>query len=236
MASPGNKTVNADIPPAGPAHVCPSRPRRPPDPGLRCPWCARLRAAPTSRSAPPPSRAAPPIEPATPSTRTFTVTVNDTTPEFSAIGEVVAGAAAVAAAGGWAAGAEVRATLHSDPVELGVAVADADGNVSFTFTIPADTPPGEHTIVLSGEGPDGDEVIVSRTDHGAAGVDQHDDDHDPTTTEVTTTPVRRRHRRTRSRRSPRRPQRQPHRWAVQFPEPVRRPSPPRWSRPFRRRP
>jgi hypothetical protein len=40
--------------------------------------------------------------------------------------------------------------LHSDPVVLGTVVADAAGNISFAFDIPAGVPLGTHTLVLTG--------------------------------------------------------------------------------------
>ncbi len=56
--------------------------------------------------------------------------------------------------GGFADGSDVRLELRSDPVVLAEFVTD-DGSVDAVVTIPADTPPGEHTIVVTGTGPDG---------------------------------------------------------------------------------
>ncbi len=53
---------------------------------------------------------------------------------------------------GWAVNTPVDVTLHSDPVDLGTFNADANGNLSVTVTIPADTPVGDHYIELIGTG------------------------------------------------------------------------------------
>lgn len=55
---------------------------------------------------------------------------------------------------GWAALSEVDANLESTPVFLGSAVSNAQGEVSFSLVVPADFPPGEHTLVLKGTGAD----------------------------------------------------------------------------------
>ena len=66
-------------------------------------------------------------------------------------------------------GETVDITLHSTPIALGTATADADGTVVGTVTIPADVEPGVHTIVLVGQtsGVDGDGA-----DRGAAAADR----------------------------------------------------------------
>jgi uncharacterized repeat protein (TIGR02543 family) len=51
---------------------------------------------------------------------------------------------------GFTPGEPVIVVLHSDPVVLGTLVADAAGNVSGSFTIPAGTPAGAHTVVATG--------------------------------------------------------------------------------------
>jgi chondroitin AC lyase len=49
-------------------------------------------------------------------------------------------------------GTVVTVELHSDPVELGTVTVDGTGAFSLTATIPADTDPGEHEIVVLGGG------------------------------------------------------------------------------------
>ncbi|WP_295011846.1 NPCBM/NEW2 domain-containing protein [uncultured Microbacterium sp.] len=55
------------------------------------------------------------------------------------------------------ASASLTVTLHSTPVQLGAVVADGDGAADLAATIPADTEPGTHTIVVTS----GDEVLAS---------------------------------------------------------------------------
>ena len=56
---------------------------------------------------------------------------------------------------GWAPGSQVTITLDSVPVVLGTLTADANGHIQGTFTIPAGTALGAHTIVSSGTDPSG---------------------------------------------------------------------------------
>jgi hypothetical protein len=56
---------------------------------------------------------------------------------------------------GFAAGATVTITIESDPVYLGTATADANGQFSTPVTIPEDTPLGRHTVVATGRRADG---------------------------------------------------------------------------------
>jgi hypothetical protein len=52
---------------------------------------------------------------------------------------------------GYPSGAVVTFTLHSTTlVDLGSATADANGNATLAFTLPADTPAGMHAITASG--------------------------------------------------------------------------------------
>jgi hypothetical protein len=50
---------------------------------------------------------------------------------------------------------EVRATIFSEPVDLGEFIADANGTVTVTVTVPDGLTPGEHQLVLTGLTPDG---------------------------------------------------------------------------------
>jgi hypothetical protein len=63
--------------------------------------------------------------------------------------------------GGFAPGAKLEITLHSNPVSLGPTKADAQGKFTSKVTIPADTPTGAHTIVVSGLAPDASPHTVS---------------------------------------------------------------------------
>lgn len=51
---------------------------------------------------------------------------------------------------GFTPGEQVTATLHSTPVSLGGFTASPAGVVRFTFTVPADHEPGQHTLILAG--------------------------------------------------------------------------------------
>lgn len=62
----------------------------------------------------------------------------------------VAGDAVTAAAGGFQPGQQVQFVLYSEPVVVATGVADDSGAVSAGFTVPADTPPGPHTLQLTG--------------------------------------------------------------------------------------
>lgn len=69
-------------------------------------------------------------------------------------GEVAAGIRQVgdqvtAFGSGFTPNGDVQMTLFSDPVDLGIAQADANGDIEFTFSIPAGTPNGMHTLVMT---------------------------------------------------------------------------------------
>ncbi|MGO2683488.1 MAG: hypothetical protein ACTIAA_04635, partial [Microbacterium sp.] len=51
---------------------------------------------------------------------------------------------------GFEPGEVVTGVMNSDPVELGTQTANADGTVTFTWTIPAGTDLGDHTVTLTG--------------------------------------------------------------------------------------
>lgn len=57
-------------------------------------------------------------------------------------------------AGAFATGTQVRGVFFSEPTEVGVFTADADGRVSTGIVIPESLPAGYHTLVLSGVSPD----------------------------------------------------------------------------------
>ncbi|WP_372966823.1 choice-of-anchor G family protein [Microbacterium sp.] len=51
---------------------------------------------------------------------------------------------------GFLPGESVSGVMSSEPIALGTQVADEDGTVTFTWTIPADTDLGTHTVTLTG--------------------------------------------------------------------------------------
>ncbi len=61
---------------------------------------------------------------------------------------------------GWMPDSDVTVTMRSEPVVLGMASVDGDGAFAQTYTIPAGTPAGAHTITLSGVGADGQPASV----------------------------------------------------------------------------
>ncbi|MCL2317034.1 MAG: DUF11 domain-containing protein, partial [Actinomycetia bacterium] len=63
---------------------------------------------------------------------------------------VTAGGVASVTGSGFLPGESVTATMYSDPVVIGTQTADADGNVAFTWAVPSDTAPGDHTVGLVG--------------------------------------------------------------------------------------
>ncbi|MGO1181794.1 MAG: YncE family protein [Micrococcaceae bacterium] len=71
--------------------------------------------------------------------------VTEASIELSA-SEVTAGDDVTATIAGFAAGEEVEFELRSTPVAVGTVTADEDGAAELTFTVPADTEAGEHTV------------------------------------------------------------------------------------------
>jgi len=57
----------------------------------------------------------------------------------------------VAVASGFQPGESVRGSMHSLPLDLGVKMADSNGQVKFTWDIPADTPGGQHAFIATGQ-------------------------------------------------------------------------------------
>lgn len=72
-------------------------------------------------------------------------------------GPLLPGMIFTARAGGFKPVTAVKAFLQSEPVLVGEETADTDGNVSFEITIPLDFIPGDHTLILLGQAPDGSE-------------------------------------------------------------------------------
>jgi LPXTG-motif cell wall-anchored protein len=57
---------------------------------------------------------------------------------------------------------DVTVVLHSDPVTLGIAHTDADGNFTATFTIPPGVPAGDHTLIFTGVDAAGNPITVTQ--------------------------------------------------------------------------
>ncbi len=95
------------------------------------------------------------------STTSFPVVVNRINGQ--APGLTPAGQPIPIAGGGFIRNGRIRVVLRSEPVLLAETTADANGNVSLTVTLPADTTPGSHTITLEGEAPDGTPRLVVYT-------------------------------------------------------------------------
>ncbi|MDN4613348.1 discoidin domain-containing protein [Leifsonia sp. F6_8S_P_1B] len=70
------------------------------------------------------------------------------TPSLHIGGALVVGKGIRVEGTGFEPGAEVAVELHSKPVALGAATADADGAFALDATIPAGTPAGQHTVVV----------------------------------------------------------------------------------------
>lgn len=87
-----------------------------------------------------------------------TVSAAGATPGFQVLAPVsnatrtslTAGGKQTVSASGFAAGEKVSAVLHSTPVSLGTVTATANGDVSLTFTVPADLAAGTHSVEFTG--------------------------------------------------------------------------------------
>jgi hypothetical protein len=105
----------------------------------------------------------------TTSTTTSTTTTTTTAPaadpsatyvDGATSQSVTAGSSIEVNSTGWQADATVTATLYSDPVVLGTVAASTSGDFRSAFTVPATTPAGQHTLVLSGVGASGGATFV----------------------------------------------------------------------------
>ena len=64
---------------------------------------------------------------------------------------------------GWQPGASIKIMIFSDPVDLGASLADSLGNISTSWTVPADFPLGAHSVQLTGLDLAGSLVTVTGT-------------------------------------------------------------------------
>lgn len=88
----------------------------------------------------------PPVTtPTTPPTPTYTPM-----PLGLSAGAVSAGGSITISGAGFKPNEQIEIVLHSDPILLGTVRADALGAFTFTTTIPAGAPTGEHTIIATG--------------------------------------------------------------------------------------
>ena len=74
------------------------------------------------------------------------------------IGASVEGRSAIVEAAGLQPGSGVQVMLYSDPQVIGTGVADAAGNAAIATQIPGGLPPGQHTVMAVGMGPNGNPV------------------------------------------------------------------------------
>jgi hypothetical protein len=90
---------------------------------------------------------------------TIPVSINGTSAGPDGTVALPVGATTNVSAGGFAAGSQVLATLHSTPIQVGDALAGDDGTVTFTFMLPA-VDPGLHHLELTGVAPDGGDLQI----------------------------------------------------------------------------
>ncbi|WP_217176940.1 family 20 glycosylhydrolase [Streptomyces sp. AC495_CC817] len=81
----------------------------------------------------------------------FTVTAAPVDPPVIVLSatSVAAGSTLTVDVAGLGSGERVTFALHSDPVDMGAAVADASGTVSLAWKVPTSTPAGAHTVVMT---------------------------------------------------------------------------------------
>ena len=87
-------------------------------------------------------------------TVTFTVTVRVQLPIVSVVGNSV-----VTNLGGFRASSTTLLAVFSDPRVLATVVTDATGAADYSVEIPADLPPGPHTVTVVGVAPDGSDLL-----------------------------------------------------------------------------
>lgn len=76
-----------------------------------------------------------------------------------AVVETAPGTQVLVASGGLVPGTTATVYLFSDPAHLADVTVDAEGNFAVVVTIPKDTEPGDHRIIVTGEWADGDGLL-----------------------------------------------------------------------------
>ena len=97
----------------------------------------------------------------TTSTTAATTTTTTPAPTIVATKEVTDGQNIDVQTTGWKPGSTIAVTLESDPVSLGSMVADAAGNATGSFPLPAGFATGQHTLKLTGTGVAGQVQVLS---------------------------------------------------------------------------
>lgn len=134
----GRKWVNGDM-------------RGVPNPNITTTPTPSPTVSPTAGPTPTTDPTAGPTPTGTPSVPGGGGTTAPTNPVTFGQSEVAPGASQTATAEGFTPGETVSAVLHSDPVDVGTFVADAEGKITAQFIVPRDTPAGEHRLVLTGQ-------------------------------------------------------------------------------------
>ncbi|MBI5357961.1 SGNH/GDSL hydrolase family protein [Candidatus Saccharibacteria bacterium] len=69
---------------------------------------------------------------------------------------------------GFAPESQVSGAIHSEPTSVGVFIANENGEISETISVPSALPPGYHTFVLSGENESGEKIELQQQIYVAA--------------------------------------------------------------------
>jgi PKD repeat protein len=124
--------------------------------------------APTTSTTAPTTTTTAPTDP-DPTSSTTTSTTSSTTSTTAAPAPAIAldkqqverGGTVVVTSSGWAPGAEVAGSLQPEGAALATGIADAQGNVTLTITVPLGTVVGSHAIQLAGTGTSGAPQVLS---------------------------------------------------------------------------
>ena len=136
--------------PAGSPTASPSRSASPPAVGSPSPVMTALVSASASATASPLVTGSMSATPAvTPGPIVLDV-LDDSGQSLAANPTLNPGEKVTVMTNGFGAGEHVGVTLHSTPVVLPAAQADAQGLVAYDFTVPKDLPEGQHTLTFKG--------------------------------------------------------------------------------------